>query len=438
VPLGADPILGGIALARRCAASPDGDAFVLYERDDAVLFAAGRHAELVVDYDGLRVTTTDGTRVTPFGDQPLRDISSVISEITEADRRAYGWAAFELGHLLHGFGRPPGTDPLLHLVVPRWEARLRPGSAELRATDGNDLAGWQDALRHAEPDGYRERIPVDEVTDSDGYRDTVSSALRDIHDARLHKVILSRAVTVHGDVDLVSSFEMARRHNTPARSFVLQLGSLRFAGVSPETIVEVAPDGTLSTHPLAGTRARHGDDAIDAVLREELLTDPKEVYEHAVSVQLSRDEVGEVSEPGSVVVEDFMDVVPRGSVQHLGSRVRGRLRPDATCWDAFARLFPAVTVTGIPKRAACEVIGRCETGPRGVYGGAVLTVDHNGALDAALVLRSIYQQHGRTWLRAGAGIVAQSSPERELEETREKLRSVSRYLVAAPPDGGRS
>jgi salicylate synthetase len=128
-----------------------------------------------------------------------------------------------------------------------------------------------------------------------------------------------------------------------------------------------------------------------------------------------------------------MRVVPRGSVQHLGSRIRGRLQSGATCWDAFARLFPAVTACGLPKAPACAAIGRHEDGPRGLYAGAVLTADHEGTLDAALVLRSVYQRDGRTWLRAGAGIVAQSTPERELEETREKLRSVSRFLAAPRP-----
>jgi aryl carrier-like protein len=161
----------------------------------------------------------------------------------------------------------------------------------------------------------------------------------------------------------------------------------------------------------------------------EFRADPKEIYEHAVSVQLAQDEVAAVSVPGSVVVDGFMRVVPRGSVQHLGSRVRGRLRPDATCWGAFARLFPAVTASGLPKALAFAAIGRHEDGPRGLHAGSVLTVDHEGALDAALVLRSVDQRDGRTWLRAGAGIVAQSTPERELEETREKLRSVSRFLV---------
>jgi salicylate synthase len=264
----------------------------------------------------------------------------------------------------------------------------------------------------------------------------VAAAVDDIAADRFRKVILSRSIPVDGEIDLIASYQEGRRQNTPARSFLLRLGGLAAAGFSPETIVEVAPDGSFSTQPLAGTRARHGDAATDAALHDELLSDPKEVYEHAVSVQIAQDEVSAVSVPGSVSVAEFMRVVERGSVQHLASRVRGRLRPGATCWDAFARLFPAVTASGLPKAGACAAIARHEDGPRGLYSGAVLTVDGDGGMDAALVLRTLYQQAGRTWLRAGAGIVGQSTPDRELEETCEKLRSVSRFLVlpAATPE----
>jgi salicylate synthetase len=136
-----------------------------------------------------------------------------------------------------------------------------------------------------------------------------------------------------------------------------------------------------------------------------------------------------VCAPGTVRVADFMSVKERGSVQHPASDVVGRLADGRTSWDAFAALFPAVTASGIPKAAACDMIRRSESGERGLYSGAVLTVDADGAIDAALVLRSVFRRNGRTWLRAGAGIVAQSTPERELEETVEKLRSVSRFLV---------
>ncbi len=426
-PVAAESVTAGAALARSCDA--EAAPYVLYERDGEVLFAAGVRAELVLDGSGLQIRADGQARVEPLTDRPLDQVAAALTALGAPGWRAYGWAAFELGHLLHGLPLPDGAGTLLHLLLPDREARLGDGTAQLRVDDPATAAVWEAALSAA-PAPPGRPVPVDETTDRSGYRDAVASAVREIREARFRKVILSRTVPVHGDVDLVATYEEGRRNNTPARSFLLRLGGLAAAGFSPETVVEVAADGTFSTQPLAGTRALSGNRDTDSALHEELLTDPKEIYEHAVSVQLAQDEVADVSVPGSVVVDGFMQVVHRGSVQHLGSRVRGRLRSGATCWDAFASLFPAVTASGLPKGPACAAIGRHEDGPRGLYAGAVLTVDHEGALDAALVLRSIYQRDGLTWLRAGAGIVAQSTPERELEETREKLRSVSRFMVA--------
>ena len=124
-----------------------------------------------------------------------------------------------------------------------------------------------------------------------------------------------------------------------------------------------------------------------------------------------------------------MTVSKRGTVQHLASRVTGKLKPNLTSWHAFKSLFPAVTASGIPKREALAAIRHHEANKRGAYSGSVMIVDSNGSLDAALVLRSLYQQNGQVWLQAGAGIIDQSSPERELEETIEKLSCISRYLV---------
>lgn len=136
-------------------------------------------------------------------------------------------------------------------------------------------------------------------------------------------------------------------------------------------------------------------------------------------------------QPGTLVVDEFMAVLERGSVQHLASRVSGRLALGHDGWDALAAVFPAITATGVPKAAAFAAIRSYEPEPRGLYSGAVISADADGSLDAALVLRTAFQRDGRTWLRAGAGIVGASRPERELEETREKLRSVSRFLVPA-------
>ncbi|WFG46196.1 salicylate synthase [Pseudonocardia alni] len=423
----ADRIAGATAIAR---AVPDEDPYVLYERGDDVFLAAGTAAELVLDPDGLTVSSPAGTRHEPLGTDPLAQVAAALAAVGGTGWQAFGWASFELAHLLHGGELPAGTGTLLHLLLPRHRAHLHAGGADVDTADDAVARSWRDAILGAGPGAPRGGPPVtvDESARAEAYRGSVAAAVAEIAEDRFRKVILSRTVPVTEPVDLPATYRYGRAHNTPARSFLLRLGGLEAAGFSPETVVEVAADGTFSTQPLAGTRARSGEPGRDAELSDELRRDPKEIYEHAVSVQVAQDEVSQVSDPDAVVVEEFMRVVERGSVQHLASRVRGRLRPGATAWDALGRLFPAVTASGLPKAPACAAISRHE-GARGLYSGAVLTVDHTGALDAALVLRAIYRAQGRTWLRAGAGIVGASTPERELEETREKLRSVSRFLV---------
>ena len=232
-------------------------------------------------------------------------------------------------------------------------------------------------------------------------------------------------------MDLIATYAAGRAANTPARSYLLHLGRMRAAGFSPETVVEVGPDGHVATQPLAGTRALTGTPEQDQRLRTDLLTDPKEVYEHAVSVKTAYDELTSLCTPDTVHVAGFMAVRERGSVQHLASTVTGRLPDPADAWHAFSNLFPAVTASGIPKPAAYRLIHDLEGRERGLYAGSVLTCDHLGQMDAALVLRTVFQHDGHTWLQAGAGIVSQSVPEREHEETCEKLRSIAQHLIPA-------
>ncbi|GAA1855001.1 salicylate synthase [Pseudonocardia ailaonensis] len=420
----------GIALARAADARSAGP-YMLYERNGRWSFALGAAAEVVLHRDAVRVRRGDGDWTDiPVGAEPLQQVADLV-----AGTHAYGWAAFELSHLLHGSGGPavPGGEiddagPLLHLIVPRADARIGDDLVAFSAVDESDLDWMAAAAATADPIAHRE--PAEIVVDGPGaesYQEAVASAVRDINAGELQKVILSRELLVGPAIDLAASFEAGRAANTPARSFLLDLGGIRAAGFSPETIVEVDGLGGVSTQPLAGTRALEGD-GTDADRRAELLTDPKEIFEHAISVYIAQDELRTVCADGSVSVTEFMAVRERGSVQHLASRVSGRLREDRNAWHAFAALFPAVTASGVPKAEACESILRHE-GHRGLYSGAVLQVGADGGLDAALVLRSIYQRDGRTWLRAGAGIVGASTPAREYEETCEKLRSVSRTLV---------
>ncbi|MDX6744047.1 salicylate synthase [Actinocorallia sp. A-T 12471] len=427
-----DPLAVAAALARR-AAGP----YVVYERHGVWTFATDAVAELRLDRERVTLVHGAAVRTEKTGPHPLRQVAALLAELG-ADlpwRSAYGWAAFELAHLLHGEPAAAGPDTLLHLLVPGREITLRPdGSAAV--SDASARAEYAAALAAPAPPAAAPRDPaVFRDVAADAYKDAVSRAVADINAGLLEKVILSRVVPVPGEIDLPATYPAGRRGNDPARSFLLDLGGVRAAGFSPETVVEVKPDGAVSTQPLAGTRSLVGDPDTDLAHRRDLLTDPKEVFEHAISVRLAQDELRALCKDGSLHVAEFLDVKERGSVQHLASRVSGVLADGVGPWDAFAALFPAVTASGIPKPPALDLIARQESEPRGLYSGAVIALDAHGGLDAALVLRSVYARDGRTWLRAGAGVVAMSTPERELEETNEKLLSVSRFLVPAAAQG---
>lgn len=418
------------------------DDYAIYEHHGEWSVGLGRVASVRADAAGVRLEQGGQLRDWP-GTDLCQGVAQALAALAVRDWRVYGAANYELAEALHGGAVVAPQAPLLELFVPRMEVRLRAGGALLRVIDPQQLerlaglvAGLdRDCLlrpREGEAAAARPRLAPEIATfEAAQYRRQVAQAVAEIGAGQYQKVILSRKVPVHGEIDLIASYLVGRRHNTPARSFVLNRSGLAIVGFSPETVVEVSAAGEVSTQPLAGTRANVGSEQERERLRRELESDSKEIAEHAVSVKLAVQELESLCRPGSVLVSEFMTVRQRGPVQHLASRVKGRLGEGRNAWHAFHALFPAVTASGIPKRQAIEAIGRLETYRRGAYSGCVMIADSDGFLDAALVLRALYRQGDQTWLQAGAGIVAQSTPERELQETIEKFSSISQYLVAA-------
>ncbi|KUM73492.1 salicylate synthase [Streptomyces curacoi] len=420
-----------VQLAAQLAESGLFDQYVIYEQNGDVWFAGGALGEILVSRSEIRRRWLAEETAAPLGPHPLRQVRQQLDQLAVAGWNAYGWMAFEFSHLHAGRPDRAGEDDLLHLLVPHSEVRLGRHRARIRSADQETLDALVGLLGHA--DAHRTAVPRPlDVSDAEGrYPDLVAQAIEEIRTTDLQKVILSRTVDVPFPVDFVATYVHGRSHNTPARSFLLNLGGRRVAGFSPETVAEVSADGEVVTQPLAGTRAHGFGEQEDERLRAELLADPKEISEHVLSVKLAEEEMATVCRPGTVSVRDLLSVRRRGSVQHLGSSVHGLLAESATAWDVLRAVFPAVTASGIPKAPAFDCIARLEKEPRGIYSGAVLRAGSDGALDAALVLRSIFEEDGRTWLRAGAGILAGSTPARELEETCEKLRSVAPYVVPA-------
>ncbi|SCD27014.1 anthranilate synthase component 1/salicylate synthetase [Streptomyces sp. BpilaLS-43] len=438
-----EPSNDAAATATRLARAGLADQYMVYEAEGGIWhFAAGSAVSLTADATGITARAMGQTWTSRTDGGPLTAFATALNTLSAAygaqagGRHFYGWATFELAHLLHADPAATGDGPLLHALIPSVEVTLTEKETVVRAVD----EAWLDKVagllaeptpRQPPPDGMTpegaERIIA---AGTAAYGSAVARTVEDIHSGLLEKAVISRKVPLPAGlaVDFPATYLAGRRSNTPARSYLLDLGGYRAAGFSPETVLEVAENGRVSTQPLAGTRAYGPDEEENERRRVELLGDPKEIHEHAVSVRLAWEEMEAVCRPGSVAVEEFMRVRPRGSVQHLASRVTGRLREDAGPWDAFASLFPAITATGVSKPAALQALARHEEGPRGLYGGAVFRGSFAGALDASLVLRTLIGEGEETWLRAGAGVTAQSLPEREIEETCEKLRSVAPHL----------
>jgi anthranilate synthase component 1 len=221
-----------------------------------------------------------------------------------------------------------------------------------------------------------------------------------------------------------------RAINPSPYMFYLELGDTHLVGASPEMLVRVE-DGAIDYHPIAGTRPRGRDDAEDLALEEELRSDEKERAEHIMLVDLGRNDVGRVSEPGAVQVPQLMDVERYSHVMHLVSHVTGRLREGMTSYDALRACFPAGTVSGAPKIRAMEIIAELERDRRGAYAGAVGYFDLSGNLDTCITLRTMVMKDGVAHVQAGGGIVHDSEPDAEYQETVNKAQALLRAIEHA-------
>ncbi len=240
------------------------------------------------------------------------------------------------------------------------------------------------------------------------------------------QVVLSKSYTFKYEGDLHELYKELKRINPSPYMFHLKFDG-ELVGASPELLYKVE-NGKVITFPIAGTRPRGRDPWEDLRLEEELLNDEKERAEHLMLVDLARNDLGKVSIPGTVKVEEFMFVEKFSHVQHLVSKVVGELDPTFDAIDVLKATFPAGTVSGAPKPAAMEIIGNLENLKRGPYAGAVGFVSYDGNAEFAITIRSFFAKNGKLRARAGAGIVYYSKPEMEWEETEHKLRALMKAL----------
>jgi anthranilate synthase component 1 len=245
-----------------------------------------------------------------------------------------------------------------------------------------------------------------------------------------YQVVLSQRFSKKVSADPISIYRALRAMNPSPYMYFFRLDTETIIGASPEMLVRCRGQ-RLDYRPIAGTRRRGATETEDWLLGEEMRADEKEVAEHMMLVDLGRNDLGRVADYGSVEVEDLMTVERYSHVQHLVTSLRARLRDGLDRFDALASCFPAGTVTGAPKVRAMEIIRELEPDARGVYAGAILYMDYAQNLDSCIAIRTIVMRDGRAFVQAGAGLVADSVPEREYEETVNKARALLRAIEMA-------
>ena len=272
--------------------------------------------------------------------------------------------------------------------------------------------------------------PVSSNMTREEFEAMVARAKEDIVAGEIIQVVLSQRLSRKTGARPFDIYRALRSINHSPYMYYLHLDDCHIIGTSPELLVR-AEDGIVATHPIAGTRPRGKTPDEDAELAAELKADEKERAEHVMLVDLGRNDIGRIAEPGTVEVTQFMDVENYSHVMHLVSHVQGKLRPELRPFDALRACFPAGTVSGAPKIRAMEIIAGLEPDKRGPYAGAVGYFSFSGNLDTAITIRTIVMTDGTAYVQAGAGIVADSVPEREYQESLNKARALINAIEEA-------
>lgn len=300
----------------------------------------------------------------------------------------------------------------------------------------------EETAEHLQEQGPRENvnsrgIPTDvdlgEIKSNmtkEKYMDNVDRAKEYIRAGDIFQVVLSQRFHIETEVSPLHVYRVLRTLNPSPYMYYLKMDEEIIVGTSPEALVKV-DDRRVETRPIAGTRPRGIDESTDRALAEELLRDEKERAEHLMLVDLGRNDLGRVSEFGSVKCDSFMEIERYSHVMHIVSGVSGKLREDKDFFDAFLSCLPAGTVSGAPKLRAMEIIAELEREARGAYAGAIGYLGFTGNMDSCITIRTIIFREGKAYVQAGAGIVWDSEPEKEYEETVNKAKGMLKAIRVA-------
>lgn len=288
------------------------------------------------------------------------------------------------------------------------------------------LKEMADLIRNGEKEVFKPLELKTEITphfSEKQYCEMVEKAKEYIREGDIFQVVLSNPMRAEAEGSLFDTYRVLRTENPSPYMFYFSSDDIELSGASPETLAKLE-NGKISTFPLAGTRPRGKDDEEDKALEAELLKDEKELAEHNMLVDLGRNDIGKVSEIGSVKVEEYLSIERFSHVMHIGSTVTGKIRADKDAVDAVDAILPAGTLSGAPKFRACQIIEELEKDKRGVYGGAIGYLDFTGNMDTCIAIRLVYKKNGRICIRSGAGVVADSVPENEFRECINKAKAV--------------
>ncbi|MBQ9442502.1 MAG: anthranilate synthase component I family protein [Selenomonadaceae bacterium] len=289
----------------------------------------------------------------------------------------------------------------------------------------DELKNLKNLILHGEKKFEPSGKLLDEVKplfDKKTYCEMVERAKNYIREGDIFQIVLSNRLSAPFEGSLLDTYRILRTINPSPYMFYFSGTDMEVAGASPETLVKLE-DGILHTFPLAGTRPRGKNFEEDLLLEKELLSDEKELAEHNMLVDLGRNDLGKISDFGTVQVEKLHAIEKFSHVMHIGSVVRGKIKNNFDALDAIEAVLPAGSLSGAPKIRACEIISELEKNKRGIYGGALGYIDFTGNLDTAIAIRIVYKKNGKIFVRSGAGIVYDSVPEKEFDECMNKAKA---------------
>lgn len=318
-------------------------------------------------------------------------------------------------------------DHLKQKMVLIYNLKIDPKKSEEEqyAQAEKELSAMEELVRSgkAELPGGHMTSEIRALFNKEEYCGMVEKAKHYIYEGDIFQVVLSNRLEADFEGSLLPAYRSMRLSNPSPYMFYFSSDDIEIAGASPETLVKLT-DGVLRTFPLAGTRPRGKSDEEDEALIKDLLSDEKECAEHNMLVDLGRNDLGKVSSFGSVKVKKYMDVVKYSHVMHIASMAESRIAKDKDALDAVASVLPAGTLSGAPKVRACQIINELENNKRGIYGGAIGYLDFTGNMDTCIAIRLAFKKNGKVFIRSGAGIVADSVPEKEYQECINKAQAV--------------